>query len=781
VRLQAHIKTFLALFVAGSYATAAQPGNVLIYQGKLIVGTTDFDGTGFFKFALINNTGTKTYWSNDGKSVGGSEPSKALPLQVARGKYVVALGDAQANMVSLAASDLPKSDLRLRVWFSSDKVHFYKLTPDQPIAFQKDKLIVGGAQRGTGTAVSTVGQKGEGSAGRAKAKTKESTANKESYGSSKIGRWITRGLGGWSLGKRVTSTGSSTASAARSTGGAHTSEEMAPPTAAGTEETIEEGEPEAPSASPEEAAEDLAREAHTASDKLVTGESKGKGAEPPEGPGEATKKSGAAPESSKNQSSDPIVSHNPHIDVPSEPVEPKETVHVTVYADASPRKKREDQYGSIVTPDEPNVEEFKMSVYLLVSNQFKLMGTEDHKPITVYRSKAESTRTSFNIKVEPNAQGTGYVTALFYYQGYPCGRVRRAITVGYRDNPQDVKKSREASTEEINPPPVVAATAEGTTPSLAGPDLTITVIKTDDNPLRYQYFVIGPNVSDENRQVDNWGNYTDPKTLLQQFYGQFGDRAQPEQARKSLLDAGWTAYDGIPRLVDESLRQLIDEEHFPKTILIFSDEPHYPWELIIPHWSDKEMNDPLPLGVSSAIGRWTSNPRAAFRFPARQIKLDKSVFFAPAYSTNALESSANEQKIIEDAMHGTAIPATFDSLCDNLQSDITLLHFICHGASDGDSPGQQAIFAADETVAGDSTVEDPDEEGESLPPRRSSNRITMGELAQCSAMKKFCSNRPLIFINACEVGQSIKTWSAVGGFGPTFLQLNAECVRYTCR
>ena len=196
---------------------------------------------------------------------------------------------------------------------------------------------------------------------------------------------------------------------------------------------------------------------------------------------------------------------------------------------------------------------------------------------------------------------------------------------------------------------------------------------------------MGPNVSDDNRQVDNWGNYTDPKAFLQQYYGEFADRNQPEQARKSLLDAGWKAYEGIPRLVDDSLRQLMDENHFPKTILIFSDEPHYPWELIIPHWPDKETNDPLPLGVSSAIGRWTSNPRAAFRFPARQIKLDKAVFFAPAYSTNALGSSANEQQIIENDMHGTGIPATFASLCDNLQSDITLLHFICHGASDGDS------------------------------------------------------------------------------------------------
>lgn len=435
--------------------------------------------------------------------------------------------------------------------------------------------------------------------------------------------------------------------------------------------------------------------------------------------------------------------------------------------------------GVIIPPNEPNIQEFKMDVYLLVSNQFKLMGTENHKPITIYRRKPESSRTSFNVKVEQNAQGTGYVTALFFYQGYPCGRVRRAITVGYRDNPEDLKKSRQASNEEINPPPAVVAsditvatldTGGGTTPSSGGPDLTITVIKTDDHPLRYQYFVIGRNVSDDNCQVDDW-DYEDPEAILQQDDSQFSDQVQPEQSRNSLLDAGRTAYEGAPRLVDEALRELVDNGHFPKTVLIFSDEPHYPWELIIPHWSDKELED--SLGVSCAIGRWTSNPKTAFRFPARQIKLDKSAFFAPAYSTNALASSSNEQQMLETTMHGTAIPATYASLCDNLQSDFSLLHFICHGASDGETPGQQAIFVAEETAASDPTVENPQEEGESMPPTRNSDRITMGQLAQCLAMKNFCAHRPLIFMNACEVGQSIRGWSAVGGFGPTFLQMNA--------
>ena len=156
-----------------------------------------------------------------------------------------------------------------------------------------------------------------------------------------------------------------------------------------------------------------------------------------------------------------------------------------------PMQSTEEARGSgriIILPSEPNIEEFKMDVYLLVSNQFKLIGTDNHKRITMYRNEPKSTRTSFNVKVEQSAQGTGYVTALFYYQGYPCGRVRRAITVGYRDNPEDVKKSQQASNEEINSSPAVAAsdtavlasdTTGGTTPSSGGPYLTINRLDQD--------------------------------------------------------------------------------------------------------------------------------------------------------------------------------------------------------------------------------------------------------------------------------------------------------------
>src|SRR5438105_141764 len=72
----------------------AQVPRFVNYQGRVSVGATPFDGTGQFKFALVNSDGTVTFWSNDGTSGGGSEPTAALSLPVAKGLYSVYLGDS---------------------------------------------------------------------------------------------------------------------------------------------------------------------------------------------------------------------------------------------------------------------------------------------------------------------------------------------------------------------------------------------------------------------------------------------------------------------------------------------------------------------------------------------------------------------------------------------------------------------------------------------------------------------------------------------------------------
>jgi len=134
----------IALLLATAPGTHAQVPQLINYQGRVAVGSTNFDGSGQFKFALVNGTGITTYWSNDGTSTAGSEPAAAVSLTVTKGLYVVLLGDATLpNMTIVPATVFTNPDVRLRVWFSDGPHGFQLLTPDQRIAAVGYALMAG--------------------------------------------------------------------------------------------------------------------------------------------------------------------------------------------------------------------------------------------------------------------------------------------------------------------------------------------------------------------------------------------------------------------------------------------------------------------------------------------------------------------------------------------------------------------------------------------------------------------------------------------------------------
>ena len=123
------------LFSLAASVAFAQVPQIVNYQGRVAVGTTNFTGTGQFKFALVGPGGTPTFWSNNGTSVAGSEPGAAVSLTVANGLYAVLLGDATLpNMTVIPATVFTNTDVRLRVWFSDGVTGSQLFTPDQRIA-----------------------------------------------------------------------------------------------------------------------------------------------------------------------------------------------------------------------------------------------------------------------------------------------------------------------------------------------------------------------------------------------------------------------------------------------------------------------------------------------------------------------------------------------------------------------------------------------------------------------------------------------------------------------
>ena len=110
---------------------------VVAYQGEVQVSGSPYSGDGYFKFAVVNSAGDSAYWSNDGSSTGGNEPTTPVKLAVSEGLFSVLLGNTTLSGMTqaLTADVFSQPNRYLRVWFSTSAGgSFSNLTPDTPIA-----------------------------------------------------------------------------------------------------------------------------------------------------------------------------------------------------------------------------------------------------------------------------------------------------------------------------------------------------------------------------------------------------------------------------------------------------------------------------------------------------------------------------------------------------------------------------------------------------------------------------------------------------------------------
>jgi hypothetical protein len=113
--------------ISGGMVTAINPGNAgLGYTSPPTVTISPPSA----------NLAYVTYWSNDGTSVNGSEPSAAVNVTVNGGLFTVALGDtSQADMAFIDASLFTQPNLQLRVWFNDGVNGSAALSPLQNLTF----------------------------------------------------------------------------------------------------------------------------------------------------------------------------------------------------------------------------------------------------------------------------------------------------------------------------------------------------------------------------------------------------------------------------------------------------------------------------------------------------------------------------------------------------------------------------------------------------------------------------------------------------------------------
>lgn len=119
----------------------AQQYGVISYQGRVQVSGVPFEGTGQFKFALVNAGGTQFLWRSSPDIDSNGEPDQFATLNVTRGLYQVHLGDtALVNMAAIPTSVFSTSvvgvstnPIYLPVWFNDGVKGFERLVPDQRV------------------------------------------------------------------------------------------------------------------------------------------------------------------------------------------------------------------------------------------------------------------------------------------------------------------------------------------------------------------------------------------------------------------------------------------------------------------------------------------------------------------------------------------------------------------------------------------------------------------------------------------------------------------------
>ncbi len=123
---------------------------MLNHQGRVTVEGVLHHGTGQFKFALVNDGATQTYWRNAPDSDADGEPDQAVGLEVRRGLYSVLLGDTSLpHMAALPPAVFEQPVVFLRVWFDDGSHGSQRLAPDQRLASVGYALMAGNVPDGT--------------------------------------------------------------------------------------------------------------------------------------------------------------------------------------------------------------------------------------------------------------------------------------------------------------------------------------------------------------------------------------------------------------------------------------------------------------------------------------------------------------------------------------------------------------------------------------------------------------------------------------------------------
>ncbi|WP_198115493.1 CHAT domain-containing protein [Massilia rhizosphaerae] len=323
--------------------------------------------------------------------------------------------------------------------------------------------------------------------------------------------------------------------------------------------------------------------------------------------------------------------------------------------------------------------------------------------------------------------------------------VRAMFVLGTRYCGEAVRRIQVAASTP-SPAPYAPASSLRLEPRAPQPDLIVTITVTDPNTPGKMHWGMHTNWF-PGRPESMHGNIDlggDPGAAAARLLDRLA-----KQARKAHGPEIAAAGEMLWRLAPPAFHALywaLLDHHGDRalTIQFVTDDPHMPWELMLPARASTLAQGALAL--RHHVARWPGGSRGFLGAPLQDGSM---VAIAPRYkranlaAPDAVEATQRlAQRLGAQQLDGT-VAALMDLLTNPPASRVALLYFAGHGAYPSDDPAEAAIALEDGKLS--------------------------ASVAASAAIELGRKHGTVVFLNACEVGASGSVFGATCGFAQAFM------------